>query len=316
MPAASAIVTVGLNPAIDRVLEVEGFTIGAHQQGKEVFRMPAGKSLNVSRALALLGVHNTATGFLGKDNHEEFSLMLEELNIVDEFFLLPGRTRENVTITDPVTRQETHIRQRGLHVDELHRQRLQRKLQFLSRPDAIIVFSGSLPPGISSEEFAAMVDMCVAGGAKVAVDSSGSAIREVWARKLWLVKPNHQELSDLAGRPLDNEQQELVAARELADHIEVVLLTKGSAGALMFSGGMEFRGHVDLDESLVKNTVGCGDAMLAAFIAGVRQQLPIEKAFARAIACATASACTLSPADFDPAFAGELEQRLIEERIN
>ena len=315
MSAASGIVTVGLNPAIDRVLEVKNFTLGAHQQGREVLRLPAGKSLNVSRALSRLGIANTATGFLGRDNRDEFLTVLEQLHVVDEFFLLPGRTRENVTIADPLARQETHIRQEGLHVAQQDLHRLHRKLQFLSHEGVIIVFSGSLPPGISHEQFAEVVSMCAEGGARVAVDTGGDVIRSLDIEKLWLVKPNRQELADLVGKDLTDERQEIAAAADLARGIDVVLLTRGAQGALMFTGSKVYKGYVGLDEDCVKNTVGCGDAMLGAFIAAHLKHHQPEQAFAQAIACATASACSMEPADFEIGLMDELEQKVVIEEL-
>ena len=69
----SKIVTVTLNPTIDRVIEVAGLTPGDHQIGKTLLRSPGGKGVNVSRVLDAMGVSSTMTGFFGKDNLAIFS---------------------------------------------------------------------------------------------------------------------------------------------------------------------------------------------------------------------------------------------------
>ncbi len=67
-----AILTIGFNPAIDRILECPDFHIGGHQQAKQIARLAAGKAANVNRALAQLGTDSIATGFVGVDDLEFF----------------------------------------------------------------------------------------------------------------------------------------------------------------------------------------------------------------------------------------------------
>ncbi len=298
MPATS-IVTVGMNPAVDRILEVRDFRIGAHQAGRELLRSAGGKALNVSRALAHLGVHSIATGFLGEANRFEFAPLLEHDFVNDELFPLPGRTRENVTITDPVSGTDTHIRDVGLEVPPRSLERLRKKLHLLAARESIIAFSGSLPPGVSPEVFADLVDSCTAAGARVSVDTTGAALRAMAGRRLWLIKPNALELATLAGRDLQTLDEQIAAARALTAHCEIVIFTRGAHGAYLFRKDLALHAYVEVAPTRVVNTVGCGDSLLAGFMAGTWREQPIRQIFTEAVACATASAFTFSPADFD-----------------
>jgi 1-phosphofructokinase len=308
VPVSASIITVSLNPAVDRVLEVPDFRLGEHQTGREVRRMPAGKGVNVSRVLTALGTPCIATGFLGRDNRGEFQQVLAESKTADEFFPLPGRTRENVTITDPDARQETHIRDVGLEVDEPNFHRLVTKLRLVAREGYIVLFCGSTPPGIGPDKFAELVDACIGVGARVAVDTSGEPLRAVADRKLWLVKPNAAELAELAGRELGDEDAQLAAARELAQRIDVVLLTRGEEGAYLLTSELAVHGRADVDPERIRNTVGCGDVLLGAFVAGVHAGKPLRDAFSEALAAATASACHVATAEFDADVLEELKQ--------
>ena len=310
MPGTPLIITVGLNPAIDRVIEVGDLTLGAHQEGREAFRMPAGKALNVSRVLANLGVRSVATGFLGEENRKPFEDLCRDLAITADFFHLPGRTRENVTLVDLRTRQETHIRDVGLKVDAPHLARLTKKLSMMSRPEHIVIFSGSLPPGISPQDFAGLVDVCAAGGARVAVDTTGEALAAMAGKRLWLLKPNAAELSHLAGRELKTLRQQLQAAKQLNDHVEVILFTCGAEGAYLLTRGLALHGRAPLAPQRARNTVGCGDALLGAFVAGVWRKLDMREAFRDAVACASASACTEIPAGFEHDVMNELKEKV------
>jgi 1-phosphofructokinase len=295
----TTIITVTLNPAIDRVIEVENFTLGAHQVGREVLRSPGGKAVNISRILSALGVPTVATGFLGADNRKEFAPLLADMSVRAEFFTVPGRTRENVTIADPATGQETHVRDVGLTVSPRDVARLSSKLSLLSRAGGIVIFSGSLPPSMAPEVFGQLVETCMKAKARVAVDTSGPALREIGGRPLWLAKPNAAELPDLAGRELPDLKDQLTAARRLTWHIDNVLFSRGAEGAYLFTQELALFGRAPLEAGRVRNTVGCGDALLGAFVGAVFKGLPPRQAFAEAVACSTATACTLMPAELD-----------------
>jgi 1-phosphofructokinase family hexose kinase len=304
------IVTVGLNPAIDRVLEVKGFTVGAHQSGREVTRAAGGKAVNLSRALSSLGVRNVATGFVGAENRGDFDPVLKAQWVRDEFFSLPGRTRENVTIADPTTGQDTHIRASGLAVSAEALDKLANKLRLLADADDVVLFSGSLPPGIGAEAFAELAGQCIERGARVGVDTSGNALREAGRLPLWAVKPNQRELPALAGTTLEGLEAELDAARELTGRFENVLYTRGAEGAYLLRKDLALFGRVDVDPRRIRNTVGCGDALLAGFVAGTWRDQPWRYCFRDAVAAATAAAMSFGPGEIDPDDFLELQERV------
>ena len=315
------IITVTLNPAIDRVLRVEHLRLGEHQLGEELWRVAAGKGLNVSKALARLGVPSIATGFVGRDNGAYFESLLRlgfeaggerdlaaRINL--QFLEVPGLTRENVTLIDAGDRGETHIRDRGPPIGERDLLRLRRKLDLMSRPGALVIFGGGLPPGLEPEPFAQMVHVCIHAGAQVVVDSSHSALAAVRDQKLLIVKPNREELADLLGRAPRPGSGQAVAAdpdallsagRELAERFPYVLISLGADGALAFHDNCALRGRVAVDPARVVSTVGCGDCLLAGLVAALAEGEPFERAFARALAVATANVTRGAPADFDPA---------------
>ncbi len=300
MSDSPTIVCVSLNPAIDRVIETPELTLGAHQQGRDVSRTPGGKAVNVSRVLAALNTASVATGFLGAENRSAFAPAFASPLVRDEFFTLDGWTRENVTLADPVAAQETHIRCGGLAPSERFVERLARKLDLLCRSDATVVFAGSLPPEMTPETFRSLVDVCLDAGARAAVDTHGPALAAVADCPLWLVKPNAAELAQLAGRELGDEAELFRAARALTDHVEMVLLSRGEKGACLFTRDEALSAVAAVPQEDLRNTVGCGDALLAAFVAGLCSGAGLRDALAGAVATASASACTLRSATFEP----------------
>ncbi|MDY6913409.1 MAG: 1-phosphofructokinase family hexose kinase [Planctomycetota bacterium] len=295
---ASAIITVSLNPAIDRTIEVPNFTPGAHQNGREISRTAGGKGVNVSGVLRSLDVPSTVTGFLGAENRAVFDPFLNDPLVTDAFLVLDGRTRQNVTIADPASGTETHIRDDGLAIDQAALANLAEKLRSLAGAESIVIFSGSLPPGVGPGDLADLVETCASAGARVAVDTSGDAIRAMAGRKLWLIKPNSMELAQLAGRELPDPADELTAARSLTADVRQVLLSRGGEGACLFTNELALHGRVAVAADRIRNTVGCGDALLGAMVAGLWQGLDLRDAFRLSIACSAASACTIRPAEF------------------
>jgi 1-phosphofructokinase family hexose kinase len=306
----ASIITVTLNPAIDRVIEVAGFAVGAHQRGRLLDRVPAGKGVNVSRVLASLGVESIATGFVGAEElgfFEHFLAGGPERGagpaVRPQLLAVHGHTRENITIIDPKSGIETHIRDLGFKVSPADVDRLRKKLNLLAKPGAVVALCGSLPPGMAIDAAVGLVDLAMAKGASVAVDGSGALLRALADRSLWLLKPNIQELAEAVGRAGDSLSDDDVVThgRALGENAEVVIVSRGSAGGYLFAEGSVWLGQVSIDAELIRSTVGCGDALLAGFIAARLRGHDPRESYRHALAVATAAALEPAPGCVDPA---------------
>ncbi|MCH7814055.1 MAG: 1-phosphofructokinase family hexose kinase [Planctomycetes bacterium] len=295
------VVTVTLNPAIDRVIEVPGLKLGGHLSGRQRSRTPAGKGVNVSRTLAQLGHPSIATGFVGRDRLTEYEADLPVPQVQPQFLGIDGAMRENVTLVDRQTHTETHIRDRGPDVAEADLERMAKKLNLLARADRVMVLAGSLPPGMSVEQFARLVNICRQASARVALDVPGEVLAAVGDGPLWVIKPNLEELSVLLGRPIDDDEQIIAAGRELSRRIHVVMVSRGSAGGYVFVRESALIGQVDLDSRQVVSTVGCGDALLAGFIAAQLEGRDVADSYRYALAVASAAAVQTRPGYVEPA---------------
>ncbi len=301
VPVSRTIVTVTLNPTIDRIIEVPGFHLGGHLKGRLRSRLPAGKAVNVSRAMSSLGCPSTAAGWVGAESLALFDEALRAAGVSTCFTPIAGATRENITIIDPAGQSETHIRDAGPAVTEDEVNHLIERLLELAGPDVLFVFTGSCAPGLSAQRFADIIKACIDRGSRVAVDSSGDPLRAAAKLPLWLIKPNLLELGELLGYQVSHESEVLAAGRRLAERMSVVLITMGQRGALCFAEGRVFKGRASIPEDRLRSTVGCGDTMLAAFLAASsRPGWQIEDAFRQALAVSAASAMTDQPAVFEP----------------
>ncbi|MCD6416438.1 MAG: hypothetical protein J7M08_07050, partial [Planctomycetes bacterium] len=264
------ILTVTLNPAIDRTLDAPGFQVGGHVRARLKALLPAGKGNNVARGIARLGGEATACGFIGRGERQMFASSLEADGVQTAFCSVDGVTRTNTTVLDPQRRTTTHLRERGFGVTAADRRALRSTLLGLLavRSGATVVFAGSLPPGFEPERLAELITSCSEAGAHIVVDSSGAALRA--AAETGLVealKPNLLELGQLldedipAGRAVE-------AAGRLLEHAKAILLTLGAHGAYLVTEQFTIGRRCPLADEELRNNVGCGDAFLAGWLRG------------------------------------------------
>lgn len=285
------IICVSLNTALDRILEVPDLEIGGHVRGRLLSVQPAGKAVNVARLLGTLGMPCVLTGFVGEGDRHRFARSFAKTGVRVEMFEGRGPTRENVTLIERSRGRETHIRDVGFELTAGDLGRLHKKLAILATPEAYVLFAGSLAPGLEADAFAALVAECAERGARVAVDSSGPGLEAVRrAKGLWLVKPNREELAELAGQPAETGAQIRRDAATLLERVEEVVVTRGEQGALLFTRRGAWRAAAHVDQAEVASTVGCGDALLAGFVQAHARGASPEECLRRGVAVGTAKA--------------------------
>ncbi|HPD17066.1 MAG TPA: hexose kinase [Planctomycetota bacterium] len=284
------VITVTPNTSVDRTLEVPGLTLGGHLQGRLVRLQPGGKGVNVARCLAALGVPSVVTGLVGAAELALFRESFAPMPVAVELVPVAAPTRTCTTLLDPERGTDTHIREQGACVTPDEIGALHAKLAALASPDALVVFCGSLPPGMSGAHLEALLAACRERGAPVAADLNGSALSRALAAHPLLIKPNVEELGECLGRRLAeaSDAELLEATRSLLDRVGTVLLTRGRRGALAVSAVRALACAVAIPHA--RNTVGCGDAFLAGYLAGMVRGAPMGEALRLAVACGAAQA--------------------------
>jgi len=320
MTHAPPIVPGTLNTAVDTVLEVPRFAVGGHLPGRRLSRYPAGKGLNVSRALARVGCPSTVTGFVGRDEAALFRrFLLQDTRSLADSRLTPvdGSTRQNITILDPATHTDTHLREAGFTVTHADLRRLRARLLRLATPGAVAAFSGSLPPGLHVPDFANLLDTLAYRGVCLVLDTGGDLLRHVLLapssaqHPLLMIKPNLAELAELLAQGLPVDETELVQlVRPLTERVRWIAVTRGARGAILVSRADAGGGNVEVDPAQVVSTVGCGDCMLAGLLAGYAEAAPPAEMLRRGLSVATANTFLIGAATFEPQRVGEITARV------
>ncbi|TVQ31399.1 MAG: hypothetical protein EA376_09835 [Phycisphaeraceae bacterium] len=300
--AETRIVTVTLNPALDHVIVAENFKIGKRVAGwiaddRYPAGFPTGKGIAISRVLGFKGIRSIATGFVGRNELDMFEGFLEKKasgRVVSQFLVVQKRTRDNITIVDPVNETETHIRDVGFEVQQDDVKRISSKVAMLSRPDTIVCFAGSLPRGLEPEQFGRLVARCVGQGARVVVDTNSEGLRGLKTRRLWMIKLNVDEVGMLADLPVDSRERLIEAARSLTaargGSYDVVLVTRGADGAMLFTEDVALIGQVSVHPGRIVSTAGSGESLVAGVLSVLNKGGDWVSALREGLALATANA--------------------------
>jgi 1-phosphofructokinase len=268
------VVTVTLNPAIDRTVTISNFTVGAVNRADATQDSPGGKGVNVASALADCGLRACVTGFLGRDSAGSFEAFFLSKKIEDRFVRIAGRTRVGIKITDPVSKVTTDINFSGPAPTPEDVEALREKLGALN--SAWWVVAGSVPPGLEPGIYREIIAGLKGRGARVVLDTSGEALRQAIYAGPHIVKPNLAELQALLGSQVIGTSAVVKAARKLLDKgIEMVVVSMGKEGACFVTGSEAVIARSPDVE--VRSTVGAGDAMVAGIVAAQIRGLPLEE---------------------------------------
>ena len=309
------ILTITPNTAIDRTIEVPNFRVNDVMQGRVVASVPAGKGVNISRALGILEKPSIVSGFVGGSDlalyQQEFSGSPAQVELVP----VAEPTRFDTTIIDPFRNTVTHVREEGFHVNADDLACLSAKLERLLPSVSIVALAGSLPPGMDGQALARLMQQCQGEGRRVCVDTSGHPLAAALEQGCFLIKPNARELSEIAGRPIENAVDAAAQAREFLGKVQIVLTTLGDEGAVCVTSEGSWLGRVYVPADQVVNTVGCGDAFVAGFLTGLLSDRGVEACLRRAIACGAASAMTPSAGTIEPPTVARLAKQVEIETI-
>lgn len=304
------IITVTLNPAVDKTVRINNFVINSVNRVSSVRLDAGGKGINVSKVILELGGVSKALGFLGGRAGNFIKDYLDDQGIANDFVVVEGETRTNLKIVDPAGQTNTDINEMGPQITAQAIKQMEHKILETANEKSIIVFSGSAPPNVEPNVYQQWIKQAKCQGAKTILDADGEMMRLGIMAGPYLVKPNIHELERLLNKRLTSVDEVVMAAKLLMEeyHIEVVVVSMGEKGALFVNKQVAI-----LAEGLavdVKSTVGAGDSMVAALAYAIDQQEKFEKAVTLAVAAGTANVMTYGTEPSSYALIVELENKV------
>jgi 1-phosphofructokinase family hexose kinase len=282
------VIAVSTNAALDRVLVAPGARGGGVVHATHAFETAGGKAAQAARIAAALGADVLLVAALGGARGARYRQLLDEQGMSSSVVEVEGETRQTISIVDDGDVVEIHEPWQGLSAQEADE--LVRTAEAELGGEAVVIVSGSLPPGAPVDLHARLVRAARERGAFTVLDTSTPQAFAAAARERPdLVKPNLHEatriegVETLAASDLTEAAQ---LARRLAERVGCsVWLTLGAYGSLLISEQRCLRLSVDPRGS-VRNAIGAGDALVGGLAAGLCRGLSLVDAASLGVAAA------------------------------
>ncbi len=258
------IVTVCMNPAIDKTVEIDTLLPGGLNRIQKVEYDAGGKGINVSKTIHdSFGGTSIATGFLGGNAGRVIETALKEKEIVCDFVYVDGETRTNMKVFES-SGTVTELNEPGTVIPKEKLEELVEKLEGYAKEDTLFVLSGSIPQGVGKDIYCEITKRVHEHGSKVLLDADGELFRKSIPANPDMIKPNREELQEYAQLSHHMTTEELVdiTGRFLNDGVSVAAVSMGKDGAAFF--WKEESATCPALKVKAHSTVGAGDAMVAA----------------------------------------------------
>jgi 1-phosphofructokinase family hexose kinase len=304
------IITVTLNPALDKTLQVPSFTPGRRHRTVDQVTMPGGKGVNVARAIKRLGQPVIATGIAGGATGTRIVEALNDESILNDFVRTREESRTNTAVLDPTTGLQTEINERGPSVGPQEFELFREKLLYLSKGAGICVFAGSLPRGIEPGVYADLVREVKRLGVTTVLDTEGEPLRLAVRAEPDVVSPNELEAEELVGQEfndVEDRAQAVVEMVRLGARESIMTVRDGCYASVADEGQNLYR--VTVREQEARSRIGSGDAFLAGYVAArYTGQSPVE-CLRYGVACGAESVQHFGAGMLDP---GNVDRLLAE----
>jgi 1-phosphofructokinase family hexose kinase len=312
------IITVTLNTALDKTLEVPNFRVGRRHRSVEQTTMPGGKGVNVARALKRLGQPVIATGLVGGATGNMIVDALGDEAILNGFVRIREESRTNTAVLDPTTGVHTEINERGPTVSAHDMELFREKLLYLAQGASMCVFAGSLPRGVAPDVYAGLIREIKKLGVTTIVDTEGEPLRLAVRAEPNVVSPNELEAEELVGHEFNGVDDRARAVIEMSrlGPSEAIMTVPDGCYAYVLEAGNHGLYRVRIDEQEARSTIGSGDAFLAGYIAARYLDRPPVECLRYGVACGAESVQHFGAGLIDPAavdrLLGEVELEHLE----
>ena len=255
---------LALNPSIDAEWRVADVLWEEKNNVQSERRWAGGKGINVARWLKYLGGKPQLLLPLGGPSGSEIAGYLRREKISAHIVPLHEATRVNVIVSTTAGRQ-MRFNPLGPKLSAPEWRNLLRMIQEHLRRARLLVLSGSLPRGIPVNAYSQIIRLAQRGGVKTLLDCDGPPFGAALRARPFLVKPNEHELAQWWGQSLRLESDIVRAAKALSLETQGwVLVSRGGQRSLLVNVGEGFQQFAAPQPVKPRNTVGAGDALLAA----------------------------------------------------
>jgi tagatose 6-phosphate kinase len=300
------IIAAGLTPAWQQILRFDRFRTGEVNRAVDVHWCASGKVLNVALALGHLGASCETIALLGGPPREHIEREFFSMGMSARWVATHWATRVCTTILDAQSGATTELVENAGPVTDSELQQFTATYRQAVGQADLAVLTGSLPRGAPPTLFR---DMLRETPCRAILDIRGRELIEALECRPFLVKPNHQELSETLGRAIRDESNLAAAMHELNERgAQWVVVTQGAQPLWISSEGRRYR--ISPPEVKVVNPIGSGDCLAAGIAWALSSSCEPLEAIRRGVAAAVENAGQLLPGRVDPELVGQRADQL------
>lgn len=283
------IVTLTLNPALDKSSKVNNIKPDSKLRCDPPKYQPGGGGINVSRAIHKLGGESLCAYLAGGPDGKMMQQLLNEEGIEQHVVPIKNWTRQNFIVVDKSNNQQYRFGMPGAEVSEKEWKQALQHMENLCKKADYVVGSGSLPPGAPQDFWARLARIAKENDARYIVDTSGEALELAAEEGVYLLKPNLGELGALSKKEsVTALEQEDLAKKLISDNkAEVVVVSMGPQGAMLIAEDELV--YVPAPTVRKKSTVGAGDSMVAGMVLSLAQKKSLIEVVSFGVASGTAA---------------------------
>lgn len=278
MTEPRCVLTVTLNPSLDKSAETDRVIPDTKLRCGPMAREPGGGGINVSRVLHRLGQPTTAAFISGGVEGDEVRDLLDAEGVDQCPICIGGTIRESFMVVESTSGQQFRFAFPGPRLVEHDVARCREAIETAAKGSGLIVFSGSLPPGVPSAFYRDLANVLATPTRRIILDTSGHALRQALEGEISLIKPNLREFEALVGHALPDDAAIDRAALELvsASAVGHIAVSLGAAGVAL--AGRDRVVRIAAPTVPIRSRVGAGDSALAGIVYGLAQDLDVREA--------------------------------------
>lgn len=258
----------------------------------------AGKGLNVAHSATVLGA-DAAVFLLSPDTMSNgLGEYLIKNSLKHGILTYAGQERNNIKLIAP-TGTLTEYNSNGNVVPEDLNIEAAFEAFFDKFSDKngnnVLTLSGSVPNGVNPCLYKNLAE--IAGkNAKIVADCYGGQLVNLLSAKPLLVKPNLTELEEWAGKTLSTDSEIVLACKKMqAAGAQNIIVSMGESGAVLVLKEDKVYKALPPKGINVVNTVGAGDAMVAAAAVSIHSGDSLHKTFLYAVTAASIKVTQTTP---------------------
>jgi 1-phosphofructokinase family hexose kinase len=282
------ILTLTVNPAIDRNVTVDRLAFEDRAYILETNETPGGRGINASRVIHDFGGNTLAIAAAGGTAGKRFKAMTGCCSFPMELVAISQEMRTNLTVTDKQG-LTVKLNELGPPVKPKELDKIAATVEARLDKAHWLMICGSLPPGVPPHFYTDLLKAAHKKKVKTLLDTDGDALLHGLEAKPTIVGPNQQEAERLLNRALITRSHLKDAVERIHGMgAEAVVVSLGSRGAIAKTANEMIEAIPPRIEAVCP--IGAGDALAAALVWAIDRKDDFVDALRWGVAAGTASA--------------------------